>query len=258
MPRLPAALEQLHTAIVATLPEAETTALLKPHPRLKPAELIGIYQEGYHLRLQAAVRADYPALLHFLGAVAEPLIAAFVRQTPSQTYNLDRYSIGFANYLAQHATPAAATLAALEAAMTEAFMFQDAPALSASALVGMDEAVLGASRIMLQQSVRLLHVGYDVDSYFSAFKTGAAPTEIATRESWLLLYRQNRDVRRASISAGEYVLLQAIQSNADFNAALTSAMATTGGETAILPHIGGWLTGWFTRGMVAAIDKSKD
>lgn len=256
MPPLPAALEQLHTAIVATLPDAETAALLKPHPRLTPLQLIGIYQEGYHLRLQAAVRADYPALLHYLGAAAEPLIAAFVRQTPSHTYNLDRYSIAFADYLAQHAPPPAAALAVLEAAMTEAFMFQDAPALPVSVLAGMDEAVLGASRIRLQQSVCLLHLGYDVDSYFSAFKTGAAPTEIAAHETWLLLYRQNRDVWRASISAGEYALLRKLKAGADFNAALAAAMAEAGGEAAIVPHIGGWLAGWFARGMVAAIEKN--
>ncbi len=174
MPQLRAALEQLHTAIVATLPENETVALLKQHPRLTPTQLIGIYQESYHLRLQAAVRADYPATLHFLGEKAEPLIADFVRQTPSDNYNLDRYSLGFAGFVAAQGLAAAADLAALEAALTEAFMFQDTPALAATALAGMDESTLGATRFTLQQSVRLLHLKYDAADYFAAHNLAAA------------------------------------------------------------------------------------
>lgn len=255
MPQLRAALEQLHTAIVATLPENETVALLKQHPRLTPTQLIGIYQESYHLRLQAAVRADYPATLHFLGEKAEPLIADFVRQTPSDNYNLDRYSLGFAGFAAAQGLAAAADLAALEAALTEAFMFQDTPALAATALAGMDESTLGATRFTLQQSVRLLHLKYDAADYFAAHKVGTAPPTLTLQETWLLLYRQNRDIKRHKICASEYALLKAIMSGADFNAALTAAIAQAGGEAAVLPQIGGWLAGWFERGIVVTIAK---
>lgn len=247
------ALKKLHTAIISTLPEQEMTALLQPNPRLTPAQLIGIYQEAYHLRLRAAVRADYPATQDFLGATCEELITAFVRSTPSNHYNLDQYSVAFADFTALHSSPQAAALAALEAGVTEAFMFQDTSALTASVLVGMDEMTLGATCFTLQQSVRLLHLTYDAEDYFAAFKTNTKPRTIAVRETYLLLYRQHRAVQRMKICFNEFALLQAIKAGANFNAALTATIERAGSESAILPHIGGWLSGWFMRGMIVAI-----
>ncbi len=253
MTALHKALEKLHTAIVFTLPEREIAALLKPNPRLTPAQLIGIYQEAYHLRLRAAVRSDYPATQDYLGATCEELITAFVQSTPSYNYNLDRYSVDFADFTALHASPQAAALAALEAGLTEAFMFQDTSALTASILAGMDEVALGATCFKLHQSVRLLHLSCDAEDYFAAFKANIKPRTIPVRDTYLLLFRQHRAVQRTKICFSEFALLQAIKAGANFNAALTAALERSGSESAILPHIGGWLSGWFMRGMIVAI-----
>jgi hypothetical protein len=255
MSALSKSLEQLHTAIVSTLPKQEVAALLQPNPRLTPAQLIGIYQEAYHLRLRAAVRADYPATQDYLGATCEELITAFVQSTPSYNYNLDLYSVAFADFISLHASPQAAALAALEAGLTEAFMFQDTPALSASTLAGMDEMALGATCFTLHQSVRLLHLTCDAEDYFAAFKASTKPRTIPVRETYLLLFRQHRAVQRMKICFSEFALLQSIKAGANFNAALTAAIERSGSESTILPHIGGWLSGWFMRDMIVAIDQ---
>jgi hypothetical protein len=36
---------------------------------------------------------------------------------------------------------------------------------------------------------------------------------------------------------------------------LTAAIERSGSESTILPHIGGWLSGWFMRDMIVAIDQ---
>lgn len=247
------ALEQLHTAITT---DAATTDWVLPHPRLSAAAQIAIYQEAYHLRLRAAVTTDYPALEHFLGAeTLNTLAADYVRATPSRSYNLDFYSIGFGDFLAARmvGTPAAA-LAALESALTAAFQNQDAPPLTIADVAALSPEQLGISRFQFQQSMRLLAAAYDVEDYFSAWKQGNAPHGIAETPLFLLLYRQQNAVQRVRLTAPEYTMLSALKSGADFNIALVETQGKTGitqGE--LSAQIGAWLSSWLHRGLISRV-----
>lgn len=248
------ALERLHTAITA---ETTTTDWVAPHPRLSAAGQIAIYQEAYHLRLRAAVTTDYPALEHFLGAEKFSMLAAdYVRATPSRSYNLDFYSIGFADFIATRlANSPAAALAALESALTAAFQNQDAPPLTVAAVAALTPGALGSSRFQFQQSMRLLAASYDVESYFSAWKQGNAPHDIAKRPLFLLLYRQQNAVQRDRLSAPEYTMLTALNDGMDFNTALAQAQCKTGiTESELAAQIGAWLSGWLQRGLIKALN----
>ncbi len=247
------ALEHLHTAITTA---TTTTDWVRPHPRLSPAAQIAIYQEAYHLRLRAAVITDYPALRCFLGDVAFNQQAAdYVHATPPRSYNLDFYSIGFADYIsAQGNNPPAAALAALESALTASFLGQDAPPLTIAEVAALSPEQLGASHFQFQQSMRLLSCAYDAESYFSGCKQGTPPEAIAATPLQLLLYRQEHEVRRVRLSAADYALLSALQDGADFNTALAQAQAQTGiSQGELAAQIGAWLSGWLQRGLITAV-----
>jgi len=254
MRRFANALEQLHSAITT---QTAATDWVAPHPRLSPAAQIAIYQEAYHLRLRAAVNTDYPALLCFLGATAfNELAADFVRTTPSRSYNLDCYSIGFADFIATREgdTPAAA-LAALESALTASFLGQDMRPLTIAEVAALSPEQLGASHFQFQQSMRLLNASYDVESYISAWKQGAPPETIAATTLALLLYRQDHEVHRAQLTAPEHAMLTALKNGADFNAALAQTQAQTGiSEGELTAQIGVWLSGWLQRGLITALN----
>lgn len=253
MRRFANALEQLHTAITT---ETTATDWVLPHPRLSPAAQIAIYQEAYHLRLRAAVSTDYPALLCFLGAAAfNQLAIGYVRATPSRNFNLDCYSIGFADFIAARlANPPAAALAALESALTAAFHNQDAPPVTTAEVAALSPDALGISRFQFQQSMRLLSAPYDIESYFSAWKQGTAPQDIAAAPLYLLLYRQQNAMQRDRLTAPEYTLLTALQNGADFNTALATTQDKTAiTESELTAQIGMWLSGWLQRRLICRV-----
>ncbi len=76
--------------------------LVRPNPRLSASALLGIYIEGYRIKLSQAVRSDYPCLAHYLGeARMSGLVADYVKKTPPHSYNLDHYPFAFCRFVAQ-------------------------------------------------------------------------------------------------------------------------------------------------------------
>jgi hypothetical protein len=102
---------------------------LKGGPTLDVSTGLAIYHNAYQARLQEVLRADFPAIHDWLGDDEfEQLTAAYIRQNPSDHYNLRWLGKGFEMFIRQHLVPEQsaplAELAALEWAFTLAF---DAP-----------------------------------------------------------------------------------------------------------------------------------
>ena len=94
------ALEKLQTSIIQNKPEVAIDLLGRKTPSL-PSRL-NAYIQGYRIRLGKAVQADYPALEHYLGEEEfGRYVSAYVERTPSHSYTIDQYPLGFANYLAK-------------------------------------------------------------------------------------------------------------------------------------------------------------
>lgn len=248
-----AELENLHSAVTGA---TVATGWVREHPRLSAAQQIGIYQEAYHLRLQAVVRSDYPALTHYLGdALFDDLAVAYVRQTPSCGSNLDYYSLGFADFIRERQGDGAATdLAGLESALTGSFMGQDAPPLTAAAFTTFDEVSLGLARFTFRQSVRLLQCTYAVDDYFTAWKSGVAAPDIIKQARHLLLYRQQHRVQRECLSPPEFFVLRHLLQGDDFNSAVVNSIVVANVSSDFMAHhVGQWLGGWLQRGLLRGV-----
>ena len=121
--------EDLHAAILNN-DVARIKADLKNNDGEKR---FAIYAEGYRLRLQEALKADYPALLSVLGNTAfEEQAQHYIEHHAPTGYNLDTYPQGFAKHLLPD--DFASNLAKLESYIAIIFMAEESEAIPLSVL----------------------------------------------------------------------------------------------------------------------------
>src|SRR5689334_9473950 len=86
-------LERFHDSILEN--DADIAA-----PDIK-ANRLGIYIDGYRMRLIQAIRSDYPATLWLLGGKAfDQQALTYIEANPPQGFNLDHYPHRFSKSLA--------------------------------------------------------------------------------------------------------------------------------------------------------------
>jgi hypothetical protein len=249
-----ALLEAVQASIIAGDP-ASAAPLLRRNPRLGAAEQLAIYSEGYRLRLQGAVRGDYPCLAHYLGAAAmDRLVAAYVEATPSRSCNLDFYASGFGAFVEGLCSdPAARDLAALEQAVAEIFMAPDSDPLRAASVALPDGQALGAMVFRCRAASRLGTFAHDVESFFQDWKKDAAGQAIATGATCLFIVRHGNVVRRHRLEPEESCLLQALADGESLAGAVTRTLRRypqDGARFAI--RMAGWLPRWLREGFFRA------
>lgn len=155
----------------------------RPHPRLTARQQLAIYADGYRTRLEKVVTNSYPATCQLLGKETFVRQARdFIEATPSRHFNIDRYALGFAGFIAPNAPVPAAELARLEAAVAEIFLLEDSDPLTPDMLTGMDEEAFAAMPLRLRKAARLLQTEYAVNDYLTAFRKSPPPLEGGGRE----------------------------------------------------------------------------
>lgn len=244
--------DTLHTAIVSGN-IGFAVADVRPNPKIAAADQIAIYRDGYILRLAAAVTADYPCLQSYLGAQRmTTLVQTYVQETPSYSYNLDYYPLGFASFVHDKIAAPAAALATLESAIAEVFILPASTALAATALVGCDDTTLGSMIFRPRNALRLLHLAHDADQYWRDHKKNCDNTMTAL-PIHLCICRDQHDVQRHRLAPPEYFLLQELIAGKKFNTAIaTTVDQGVSTETELAQHIGGWMQRWFAAGYFAA------
>jgi hypothetical protein len=197
-------------------------------PILSPAQQIGIYQEQYQLRMYDALVEDLPGFMRLLGDDAPPLLRAFLRDHPSQTWTLDRVTHALPRWLEAHGHPAAhVDMAALDVAVAISFQAADG--------VPLDPAAIHPElRLRLSPHVRLLHLRSNVAWIRAAVGGDAAPA-LQAGDRPTIVFRRGLHVRHAEIEAGWWALLRRIGGGCG----LIDAIAAVGGEDQ--PAIGGWM-----------------
>lgn len=249
MSALDALLSPLQDAILRHDP-ACAVPLVRRNARIAPERQLAIYLEGYRTRLVLAVRSDYPELLALLGEAAfDALALAYVEQSPSSHFNLDRYPHGFAAFAQPRLDAFARNLARVEAAIAEVFMAQDSDALPPAALAGLAPEDFGAQILIPRRASRLLALAYPINDYLLARREGKAPELPLATPSFLFLVRHHNEVRRHALETPEHALLQAICTGLPVGAAIESvAAAQPDFVPAIAEHLQGWFARWLGEG----------
>lgn len=253
-------LEQVQSSIISG-DAGVAVPLVRPKPQLSASALLGIYIEGYRIRLSQVVRSDYPCLAHYLGeARMNGLVADYVEKTPSRSYNLDHYSFSFRPFVAQACEDEAAhALAELEGAIAEVFMLPESAPMDFDNFGNPDAESLGRMSFALRPAGRLIRLAYDAEGYLQAYKKSEARKDIQKRPSLLYLYRHDNEVKRQPLEEAEYQVLSALGHGKSFNAALETALASHACDTAVLAEkIMVWLPKWIGQGFFADLAKAEN
>jgi len=159
----------------APAPE-EVDRYITPSRRASAIQRLSVYSRAYSARLQSAMRAEHPVLLHLLGRETfDAYTAAYLHACPPRTYTLADLSTRFAAWLRETAPPEEPwpaliiDLATLERAFLEIF---DGPS----------------------SARRELTFRYPVVAYFQAVRAGEDPPVPEPRANNASISRRGYDV----------------------------------------------------------------
>jgi hypothetical protein len=210
--------------------QAPLASLILP-AGLTTAQRLGVYRNNTLMSLTAALEETFTVVRRLVGD--DFFVAAartFIRRHPPQEPLLSRYGAEFAAFLA--AFPPAQQLAylpdvaRLEWAVNEAFHAADAAALDPARLAGLPPEQSASLCLTLHPSCRLVASPYPVERIWRANQpdSDAAETiDLAAGACRLLVHRRDLDVRFATLSQGNFVLLAALAAGAPLEAAYGAA-----------------------------------
>ena len=251
MKKLQPLLETFQDSILAR-DDSKVLADIRVNPRLSPAQQMAIYTEGYRLRLLAAVRSDYPALLAYLGEAAfDAAVLAYIEATPSTFYNLDKYPHAFAPFFAAHTKePFAAELAALEAAIAEIFIAPESPALESATLKGITAEAFGELVLVPRAASRLLAFAHPVSGWLNEQRKSSLPPPAPSPQTeYIFAYRHQNEVCREPLSQPAYLLLEELAKGAPVGQALENVInAHPQHMDAIAGSLQLWFSYWVSLG----------
>lgn len=243
-------LQALHNAMVHKQPEAMLSLMKSArHNEFSLQERLAVYTDGYDTCLIDATIADYPALAHYIGEKeCRAAITAFVNATPSFYWDLNRYPLAFANFLKRYSEDKSAhALANLESAIAEVFWLPESKPLTPDSLVGVSEQTFGEMRFYLRNAAKLLRLDYQVNAYLKAFRAGENPKQLKEAPEYLLVIRQDNEVKRAILEPMEYAMLHALSSEVRFSDALSRVKNQEALATKLPHYVARWLQNGFFR-----------
>jgi hypothetical protein len=217
------ALEALE--VQAEIPKQDALAMVLPSATLTSLERVGIYRDMYLARLEEALEADYPGVLHFLGEEAfHALAARYVDAHPSRSYTLNRLGDGLPGFLGGETGlkkhEFLHDLARLELALTEVFDEEESAVLSPEAIAGVPAEAWETARLQPIAALRLLSFRYPVSEYLGAVDEENPFPAIRKKQTWVAAYRNNFRVRRLDLKRPAFELLTALVSGTPVGAAV--------------------------------------
>lgn len=223
---------------------APMLTLIKPvrHNVCSPETRLGVYTHGYTVRLEGAVEMDYPALEKYMGKDAfDTAVAAYVKATPSVFWDLNLYSIAFADFMKTHSDDTAThALASLESALIDVYWLPDSEALDPAALATLTMDALAEKTFQLRAASTLLALEYTANAYVN----GGA---LEKKAEYLCVIRAHNKVQCIVLDEAEHALLTALKNGASFGAALDAAKDAQ----ALAVKLPGYLARWLDIGMLS-------
>ena len=229
-------------------------------PPLPTLERLGIYRNGYRVRLIEALDDTYPKLHAVLGdeiflALGEEFVAAH----RSVHRSIRWYGGEIAQFL-RHRSPYAeqpilAELAMLEWTLAEVFDAADADPKPRAALSAIDPSAWGELRFAFHPSLRRLHLEWNTAAVWQAMSREEPPPDPACAEHpvpWLL-WRQNLQNYFRWMTAEEAAALDSAQRGETFGE-ICAALSDWLPEEEIPLRAASLLATWADSGIIVAID----
>lgn len=222
--------------------------------------LIGVYAEGYWLRLVEVLGANFPKLAAFLGPerFAE-LARAYIAAEPSRHPNARWFGHRLPGFLRaapdRGGDPALADLAAFEWSLGLAFDAPDATAIAATAMGALPPEQWALARFSFHPSLATLAIASDAVSVWQAIEEGRPPERgdmAVVPATWAIWRREDLLTYFRSLDPGEPGALDLARDGASFGELCEHCAATAGAEAAA-GVAAQFLAQWFADGIVTAI-----
>lgn len=198
---------------------AEPETWIVDKENFPPTEQLAVYAKGYRLRLYDILMDDYEVAREIIGHdKMRDLVKEYIEEVPSEFYNVENFSAGFENWLAnKDVPPQALEMSHLENLVAKAFNLKNSEPLKPEDLQSIAPEDFLEKKLALRSSASLHKFSYDVHEFMNQFyksddKTSLPEFEFEPSEKFLVIYRGPEKVYRIEIEAEEYNLLQLITS----------------------------------------------
>lgn len=249
---LAAASEQIGASI------EETEHYILPSKTLTPVERLDVYRGMYLLRMRDALAADYYAVLHFLGEDDfDALVARYVETFPSRSYNLNRLSDRFPEFIHQddqlRHRAFLYDLARLELAIAQVFDSEPSRALKTEDIQAIPADAWADARLRPVTAFQVMAFRYPVNDYLQAVRNNTPRPKIRRQDSWLAVYQRDFSVWRFELTHPEYNLLQALASGKSLGDAIVETTQRFS-RHGVKEQVFHWFRQWMTQEFFQAVE----
>lgn len=221
---------------------------------LAPEHRLAIYRNNTRMSLTEALRDGYPVVNRLVGTnFFDGLAREFLRRYPPRSSCLLEFGGRLAEFLGEfepaRGLPYLPDVAHLEWLWHEAYHAADSRALDLHKLNEIPRALYADLRLHLHPSARLLTSAYPTLRIWQVNQPGfEGEHNVSLNEGGcrLLLVRPHLEVEMHTLTAGDFVFLQALAAGATLTLAIESALAMNDGfdPLASLRH-------WLARGLLS-------
>ncbi len=212
---------------------------------------LGIYSDGYRLRIIEALENTYPDLNALLGCEAfEQIARSYIEQYPSTHRNMrwvgDQMQAHLTQVLPQQ--PIAAEMAAFEWALGLAFDAEDLAILQIQDLAAIPPETWGELRFKFHPSVQLFDFQWNVVPVWQALENDKTPPKPKEIKEPCAVWRNGLDSHFRTIDSIEYAAIEQVMSGISFEE-LCVSLAEHDSDTAA-QQAANYLAGWINEGML--------
>jgi hypothetical protein len=220
--------------------------------------LLGVYRDGYALRLIEVLTIDYPGVLAMAGpADFDHMARAYIAAHPSHHPSVRWFGRHLADFLAAtppySASPAVADMARFEWALGEAFDAPDAAPVKAEALMALPPEAWEELRFTPLPSLRrvtLAHAAPVAYQWSDDVEDGDLEVDAYDRPVGWAIWRPALISNFRSLEPDEAALLDALLAGKSFPEICETALAFTEEQDAPA-RAAGLLRAWVEEGMIA-------
>ncbi len=240
------------------VPPSRFPRLIRPSRTLDSFERIGIYRGMYLARLQEALEADFPGLLHFLGRKRfSDLATGYLDRHPSRSHTLNRLGDRLPEYI--RSSPGMARqdflyeLARFELLMSRLFDAEESPALTPEAIAAVPPESWETARLKPVAALSVQALRYPVGAYLEAVRQGKPGPATRRKNHWAVVYRRQYALRWLDLSRPAFRLLHALVDGVPLGEALSGVLR--GGRQPVGEvQLFSWFRGWVTEGLFQAVE----
>ena len=212
---------------------------------------LAVYQNNYRAALMACLEESFPRTAMWLGAADFHASAArAIDAAPPNSWSLDHYAATFPQSVAGQWPDdlVVGDLAALELALTEAFVGPDAVPLGADTLGHID---WDRARLAAVPTTRLLCLGSNAPAIWSALASGADDPvpEPRVQPATILIWRQEHVACFRSLDPEETRIIALLIDGITFTD-ICERLVCAHGEAAGVQMAGQWLGRWVADGLL--------